>query len=100
MHHDHLVSDSTKFNSISKLELATFSGLKAVIRVVGHVPHDEPQFLARTRLLLFSVFDGILVVYPVIIVLQKTYCNRFFVILYLKFLKAFLIGSHLTKVRE
>lgn len=75
MHHDDFIPYSAKLNSVTDLKLVALSRLKVVILIVTHVSHDEPEFVARIRLLVICIIDFKTMVYPIIIVFEHAGCR-------------------------
>ena len=70
MHHDDFVAYAAKLDGVTDLKFVALTRLKVVILIITHVSHDEPEFVARIRLLVISIIDFKTMVYPIIIVFK------------------------------
>ena len=70
MHHDDLVPYAAKLNCVADFKLVALPRLKVVILIIAHVSHDEPELVARIRLLVVCIVDFKTMVYPIIIVFK------------------------------
>ena len=79
MHHDDFVPYAAELDGVTDFKLVALTGLEVVILIITHVSHDEPEFVARIRLLIICIIDFKTMVYPIIIVFKHAGCRYFLI---------------------